>query len=99
MICTSLHLYLQHKKVPGGAYPQKKHWSSLNSVANVIAALLTYQLLIMLVQVSDPVFRYFIECLSFASPNDVIRPRPLRPSSFVVRHAVKSSPTWQKMWG
>jgi len=32
-----------------------------NAVANVIAALLTYQLPTMLVQVSDPVSRYFIE--------------------------------------
>ena len=36
----------------------------------------------MLVQVSDPVSHYFIECISFPSPNDVIRLRLLILSSF-----------------
>jgi len=46
-----------------GAYRQKKHWNSCLTqlVANVIAALLTYQLPTMLLQFSDPVSRYFIE--------------------------------------
>jgi len=54
MICTSLHLYLQHKKVPvrhTGAYRQKKSTGIVaNVVANVIAALITYQLPTLLVQ-------------------------------------------------
>jgi len=35
--------------------------------------------------------------LSFSSPNDVIRPRPLRPSA--LWHAVQLRPTSLKIWG
>jgi len=40
MICTSLHLYLQHERVP---CRQKKSTGIVaNTIANVIATLLTY---------------------------------------------------------
>jgi len=61
-----------------------------NTVANVITTLLTYQLPTMLVQFSHPVSGYFIEWPVFpfyylwAWPDDVVRPRPLRPSALCV---------------
>jgi len=69
------------QKVPvchNGAYHQKK---STEMVANAIAALLTYQLPIMLVQFVTQFPIILLTDLSFPSPIDVIRPRPLRPSS------------------
>jgi len=58
MICTSLHPYLQHQKGAGTAgtpyrcvLSEKKNSGLVaNTVANVIAALLTYQLPTMLMQ-------------------------------------------------
>jgi len=61
---------------------QKKNTGIVaNTVANVIAALLTYQLPTMLVQFMTQFPVILLNELSFLSPNDATRPRPLRPSA------------------
>jgi len=50
-----------------------------NTVANVIAALLMHQLPTMLVQFMTQFSVNLLNDLSFSSPIDVIRPRPLKP--------------------
>jgi len=71
MIYTSLHLYLQQKK---------SSEIVVNTVANIIAVLLTYQLPTMLVQFMAQFPIILLNDLSFPS-DDVIVPRPLRPST------------------
>jgi len=87
MICTSLHLYLQHEKAAVALYrrvpSEKKHWTIIaDTVANVIAALLMYQLPTMLTQfMTQFLVTLSNDPFSLLLYNDVIMPRPLRPSA------------------
>ena len=89
MICTLLHLYLNINKgvstpydTPYRRVPSEKNTGMVaNTVANAIAVLLTYKLPTMLEHFMTQFPVILLNDLFFPSPNDVIWPRPLRPSS------------------
>ena len=76
---------MQHEKGAGMLYqlvPSEKSTGIVaDTVANVIAVLLTYQLPTMPVQFMTQFPVILLNDLYFPSPNDVIRPRSLRPSA------------------
>jgi len=96
----STSVYATWKKVP--IRRQKNSGIIANTVSNVIAVLLTYELPTILVQPMTQFPVILLNGLSFPFPNDAIRRRPFRSSALCgIASSIRSTSQriWEGRWG